>query len=247
MPKPPDPDAGNAEDGPRVLTWALVKRIDPRLPNTWGHWWIELGGEESYGWWPTPCPMGWKGAMLGSNGCLNGIGTGNGGTPSRDAYHGEESDHWFHPTLVAEKSDDQVRAEIRAFARNHVGGFCWQWPWLRQRECNCRTFQQEMFAAVGLVEKPQYLYTRGPGCPFMYPFRSVKWRTVDALADTIAWLRSRFPVGRRRARRDDAPGRAEHNDRLEQRSGAASLPLTDPRGRAQAQARGVLVAESTDA
>lgn len=245
VPEAAESDRGDPEAVPRVLTWAVVKRIDPRLPNTWGHWWIELDGEESYGWWPTPCPMGWKGAMLGSDGCLNGIGTANKGTATRDAYHGLEPDHWFHPTLVVEKSDEQVRAEIRAFAHRHVGGFCWRWPWLRQRECNCRTFQQEMFAAVGLFEEPQHLHTQGPGCPFMYPFRAVKWRLLDALAEALAWLRSRLRLGRRPAGLADDG--VEHTDAPEPRSGAASLPLTDPRGRAQARARGVFVPESTDA
>lgn len=237
---------GEAESVPRVLTWAVVKRIDPRLPNTWGHWWIELDGEESYGWWPTPCPMRWKGAMLGSEGCLNGIGTANRGTATRDAYHGLEPDHSFHPTLIVDRSDDQVRAAIRAFAHGHRGGFCWRWPWLRQQECNCRTFQQGMFAAVGLLEEPEYLYTQGPGCPFMYPFRVVKWRVADAATDAVAWMRSGLPIRRLRARRGAAAGLDERADAREGRPRAASLPLTDPRGRAQARARGVLVRESAD-
>jgi len=178
---------------PRVLRWIVVKRIDPRLPNTWGHWWIELDGGESYGWWPAPCPMGWKGAMLGSRGCLNGIGTGNGGTPTRDAYHGEEPDHWFHPTLVVEKTDEEIRADIRAFAHRFVGGFRWQWWWLRDRAENCRTFQDDLFAYVGLYEEPEYLYTRGPGCPFMMLFRRVRWRVEDSFDAAVERIRGSPP------------------------------------------------------
>jgi hypothetical protein len=230
---PPRSDATPSASVPRVLTWIVVKRIDPRLPNTWGHWWVELDDQESYGWWPRPCPMGWKGAVLGSDGCLNGMGTSAGGAASRDAYHGEEPDHWFHPTLLVDKSDDQVRAEIRAFARSHVGGFRWQWWWLRGGAQNCRTFQDGMFEAVGLFEEPEYLYTRGSGCPFMFPFRRVKWRTIDAVADAIAWLRSLSPARRRRNRhRDDAQ--------------PSQLPFTDPRGRAQARIRGTLLPEHQD-
>ncbi len=235
-------DVGDVEDVPRVLTWAVVKRIDPRLPNTWGHWWIELEGEESYGWWPTPCPMGWKGALLGSRGCLNGIGTTNGGTVTRDAYHGDAPDHWFHPTLVVAKSDDQVRAEIRAFAQSFVGGFRWQWWWLRQPAVNCRTFQQGMFEAVGLFEEPEYLHTQGSGCPFMYPFRRVKWRILDALDAAIAQARGWSPPGRGRSGPRVDGDLAEHTELEPKREPDASLPLTDPKARARARIRGALVA-----
>jgi hypothetical protein len=222
---------GDAEHVPRVLKWAVVKRIDPRLPNTWGHWWIEFG-DESYGWWPTPCPMGWKGALLGSRGVLNGIGTTNGGTATRDAYHGDEPDHWFHPTLVASKSDDQVRAEIRAFAQRYVGGFRWQWWWLREPAENCRTFQDEMFETVGLFEEPEYLYTRGSGCPFMFPFRRVKWTIIDGVAMALARVRGWSPTPRWR--------RGERTLSAQRHPEASAPMLTDPKARALARIRGTL-------
>ncbi|MEO8687745.1 MAG: hypothetical protein ABI611_05950 [Solirubrobacteraceae bacterium] len=189
----PNEDPAETPRVPRVLEFAVVKRIDARLPNTWGHWWIELDNEESYGWWPMPCPMGWRGALLGSRGCLNGTGGPTGGTMTRDAYHGDEPDHRFHPTLVVAKSDDEVRAEIRAIAQSYVGGFRWQWWWLRQPAENCRTFQYEMFEAVGLFEEPQYLYTQGSGCPFMFQVRRVKWRVQDLVVAAA----SRVRLGRR--------------------------------------------------
>lgn len=221
---------------PRVLTFALVKRIDPRLPNTWGHWWIELDDEQSYGWWPTPCPMRWRDAVLGTRGVLNGIGTPNGGSMTRDAYHGDEPDHAFHPTLVTEKSDDQVRAEIRTFAQRYAGGFRWQWWWLRQPAENCRTFQDEMFAAVGLLEEATYLYSRGAGCPFMYPFRVVKWRTIDAVIAVLARTRDWSAAPRRSGVPDH--DRPATRTRAAQRPSAAPGPaLTDPKARAQAKIR----------
>jgi len=219
------------------LTFALVKRIDPRLPNTWGHWWIELDDGQSYGWWPTPCPMGWRGAVLGTRGVLNGVGTPNGGSLTRDAYHGDEPDHAFHPTLVVEKSDDDVRAEIRGFAQRYVGGFRWQWWWLRQPAENCRTFQDEMFEAIGLLEEPQYLYSRGAGCPFMYPFRHVKWRTIDAVTAVVARTRDWSAATRRRSG-PDHDRRPATRTRAAQRPSAAPGPaLTDPKARAQAKIR----------
>ena len=222
---------------PRVLTFAVVKRIDPRLWDTWGHWWIELDGEESYGWWPTPCPMGYYRAFFGSRGVLNGIDTTSAGNSRRDAYHGEEPDHWFHPTLVVDKSDDQVRTEIRAFAHRYVGGFRWQWWWLRGPAQNCRTFQQDMFEAVGLFEEPEYLYTRGSGCPFMYPFREIKWRAIDAAAAMVARMRG-WSRSHRRARIVD--GRADLAEAAvsgERRPGALVGPLADPKARARARIR----------
>jgi len=232
-----------AEPVPRVLTWMVVKRIDPRLWDTWGHWWIEFG-EESYGWWPSPCPMGWRAAMLGTGGVLNGIGTTNGGTETRDAYHGEEPDHQFHPTLIVDKSDDELRADIRAFARSYVGGFCWQWWWLRQPAENCRTFQDGLFEAVGLLEAPEYLYTRGSGCPFMFPFRQLKWGVIDAVASAAVrvrgWLRG--SLGRRgRELEAEPPGATAPSGRR-----ADPPPLTDPKARARARIRGTPVPRSSD-
>lgn len=237
-----DRERGEVERVPRVLTWAVVKRIDPRLWDTWGHWWIEFG-EESYGWWPSPCPMGWRAAMLGTGGVLNGIGTTSGGNPTRDAYHGEEPDHQFHPTLIVDKSDEDVRAAIRAFAHSYVGGFRWQWWWLRQPAENCRTFQDAMFESAGLFEQPEYLYTRGSGCPFMYPFRQVKWGAIDAAANAIVrvrdWLRG--PL-RRRGRELDGDAAATAAAKRH----ADSVSLADPKARARARIRGTLGPPSSD-
>jgi hypothetical protein len=241
----PAADLGASRAVPRVLTWAVVKRIDPRLLNTWGHWWIELADEESYGWWPSPCPMGWRGAMLGSGGCLNGIDGDNDGTLTRDAYHGEEPDHWFHPTLIVDKSDDQVRTEIREFAQNYVGGFRWQWWWLRQPAENCRTFQDAMFEAVGLYEEPEYLYTRGSGCPFMFPIRRVKWAIVDAIADVFGRLCGWLPIPRRTVGGGESVHSATMVD-CDTNSGGPPHPLADPKARARARIRGTLLPEQRE-
>lgn len=228
-----DVDAAPARNSavPRTLTWAVVKRIDPRLWDTWGHWWIEFG-EESYGWWPDPCPMGWRAAMLGTGGVLNGWGTTTTGTRTRDAYHGEEPDHWFYPTLILDKSDEQVRAEIRAFAQSYAGGFRWQWWWLREGADNCRTFQDRLFEAVGLYEEPDYLYTRGSGCPFMFPLRRVKWGVIDALAGPLSRLRDRLP---------EVFVRAGHRRNVGAAVTEAAHPLASAKARARARTRGTLV------
>jgi hypothetical protein len=45
---------------------------------------------------------------------------------------------------------------------------------------HCHTFQLDLFTAVGLTEGPDLLYTRGPGCPFMYLVRRAGWKLQDA-------------------------------------------------------------------
>lgn len=229
--RPPEPIS-------RVLTFVVIKRIDPRLPNTWGHWWIELDGEESFGWWPDPCPMGWRGALLGTGGVLNGIGTTDGATTTRDAYHGDEPDHWFHPTLLVDKSDEQVCADIRAFAHSYCGGFRWQWWWLRQPGENCRTFQDKLFEAVGLHEEPDMLYTRGAGCPFMYPFRRVKWRSVDAAVSAVAQVSGWWPLHGRRGAPPDDRAVVDDTTRARRRSDSLAPLLGDAKARAKAKIRG---------
>ena len=196
-PNPGERAARHADAVPRVLPFVTIKRIDPRFPSTWGHWWIEVDDQESYGWWPLPCPLGLRRALTGTRGTINGLGARTDGTPTRDPYHGDEPDHCFHPTLVVAKSDDQVRADIRAFASNYVGAWHYQWWWLPRPPQNCRYFQWELFDAVGLVEEPEYLYTHGPGCPFMYPLRSATWRAQDIIA--AVFMRARTALrGRRR-------------------------------------------------
>jgi hypothetical protein len=96
-----------------------------------------------------------------------------------------------------------------------------------------------MFRVVGLFEEPEYLYTRGSGCPFMYPFRVVKWRIVDAIADAFTRRRAWSPA--RMVRRGDRVLPAQRASAAERESGACELPLTDPRNRARARIRGTLL------
>jgi len=78
------------------------------------------------------------------------------------------------------KPDDQVREEILSFAHGYRAP--WRWHWTSARASGtCRVFQDELLAAVGLVEGLEQLHTRGSGCPFLYPFRHVGWRLADGL------------------------------------------------------------------
>jgi hypothetical protein len=156
-------------DPPRSLPFLMVKRTNPRF-GTFGHWWIEIDGVESYGWWPQRCPLRMRDFVLGGRGALNGItGSCAGGTLHRDPHHHETAEYEFHPVVTIRKSDRRVRAEIRAFASAFEGG--WRWSTKPETE-DCRTFQVRMMNAIGLIEPGQHIESRGRGCPFLALFRS---------------------------------------------------------------------------
>ena len=174
---------------PRVLSFIVMNRDAPKIRDHYGHWWIEIDGVESYGWWADHCPFRVRDMIIGTRGVLNGVGgTCRGGTPSTDPRHGDEPDNYFFPILVVPKSDRQVREDIRTFARSHHAAWGWQWWWSRERMTHCHTFQDDLFRAVGLREPAEYVYTRGPGCPFMYPWRRLAWKLQDTAASIRAWL-----------------------------------------------------------
>jgi len=160
---------------PRSLPWLVVKRYDSRLGDAYGHWWIELDATESYGWWPHRRPVRVPGMLIGTRGALNGRKRRQRRGPWLDPHHGDSGDYAFHPTLVAPKSDWQVRREIRRFARRFRGR--WRWS-LRRPSTNCRSFQIGLFQAVGLVEGVEHLHSRGRGCPFLRPLRTVRCRAA---------------------------------------------------------------------
>jgi hypothetical protein len=156
---------------PREVPWLVVKRNDMRLGRTYGHWWLELDGEESYGWWPHRTPVRLRDFLVGpGQGDLNGVSSG-GGTLRRDSYHGERADHVFHPVLVRRRSDWRLRRDIRRFAGAFAGGWRWR-P--RAAAANCRSFQATLLASVGLVDGPGGEGSLGAGCPVLRPLRRVR-------------------------------------------------------------------------
>ncbi len=166
----------------RTLSWVTIKRNNPGFKDTYGHWWLEIDGRESYAWWAVRCPLRLQDVLFGTQGVLNGLASPQlGGTATTDPRHGEIGDHTFHPWLPSDGSDEQVRADIRRFARSYAGRWGWQWWWRRQRMTNCHTFQDDLFAAVGLTEPLEFRYTRGPGCPFQYQLRRCAWWVSDGL------------------------------------------------------------------
>src|SRR5487761_1832515 len=141
---------------PRRLPFVVVKRNIPRFRDSYGHWWIEVDGTESYGWWSMRRPLSVPQVIVGTHGTLNGVGGDVvGGTLTTDPRHGEDADFAFHPLLLNGKSDDEVRNEIRHLATSYGGRWGWPWWWCRTRMTNCHTFQLDLFAGIGLYEGSQ--------------------------------------------------------------------------------------------
>jgi hypothetical protein len=125
--------------------------LRPPFIYDYGHWWTEIDGSESYGWWPDHCPVTTKETFLGTGGELNG-GKGCGRTtPKQDPHHGEvPTDADFNPVLTVPKADADVRREIHDF----VGSYSGEWRWTFGFGQNCRSFQKSLMTTVGLVEPP---------------------------------------------------------------------------------------------
>lgn len=151
----------------RLVERVVVKRNNPRLIDVYGHWWIEMDGVESYGWWPTVRPVSLRAAVGGVPGVLNGIGGPDGGTWSVDPRHGELADHAFHPAAADRRTDDEVVDAARRFASDFTGG----WRYSLRPTVNCRSFQTDLLAAAGLEVPAGYRHTGGVGCPFLAPLR----------------------------------------------------------------------------
>ena len=134
----------------RMLNFIALKRKNISLlkgsEDKYGHWWIEIDGIESYGWWPKK-PVGVIGTLVGVEGELNGQTT-FGGTATRDPHNGDDADEEFNPKLVNSKTDEQVRQEIRTFATNYRGEWRWTFGWGQ----NCHTFQMALMKSVGLED-----------------------------------------------------------------------------------------------
>lgn len=104
----------------------------------YGHWWTDLGGGESYGWWPKN-PVGLKGTLLGTDGELNGQ-TSFGGTPTQDPHHSDSGEDEYNVMIDSGKNESDVKSEMRVFA----GAYSGEWRWTFGFGQNCHTFQKSM-------------------------------------------------------------------------------------------------------
>ncbi len=191
------PLAASAPTTPRVVKFLTAKRNMPLAGRSYGHWWLEVDAEESYGWWPARCPLGVAGIIRGTTGVLNGLEATGGGTPTRDPNHGLLADYEFSPVLVMERSDDELRAAIRSFASTFTGG----WRWSTRPTMNCRLFQLALFDSVGLVDGTGNYRSRGVGCPALAPVR----RAAGRVSGRRRWPFNLPPPGRRVAEMQPVP------------------------------------------
>lgn len=76
------------------IKWKVV--VGLQQGDGYGHWWTELEGTESYGWWPKRPVQGLVATLKGVTGELNGQ-TNFGGTPKQDPHHGDAAEEKFHP------------------------------------------------------------------------------------------------------------------------------------------------------
>jgi hypothetical protein len=176
---------------PRMVEFVVAKRNVPMAGRSYGHWWVEVDGVESYGWWPARCPVRLRELVRGTAGVLNGVGVVPDGTLTRDPDHGLPADYEFHPVLVVARTDVELRNAIRNFASSFAGG----WRWSIRPTMNCRLFQLALFDAVGLVDGTGNYYTRGSGCPALAPLR----RVVGRASGRRRWPRNLPQPGERLA------------------------------------------------
>lgn len=125
------------------------KNINKTGEDKYGHWWTEIGGNESYGWWPENT-VGFWGTIFGVPGELNGQTLSKGkGTPTRDPHHGHPADEVFNPKISLSeeckcKTCDEAANCIRNFANSYSGS--WSWPFGQ----NCHSFQESAMSSCCL-------------------------------------------------------------------------------------------------
>jgi hypothetical protein len=132
------------------------KNISLTGDDKFGHWWTELGDDESYGWWPAEplsegggLPQALGRTMTGVKGDLNGQAM-FGGNPTQDPHHGDPAEESFHPKVGVcdTRTDDEIKDCIRGYAKSYSG----EWRWTFGFGQNCHTFQEGLMSHCGLSE-----------------------------------------------------------------------------------------------
>lgn len=144
------PGSKNGTPKTRSVESITIKRknINLAADDKYGHWWFEIDGKESYGWWPK-YPVGIQETLGGTDGELNGQ-TSFGGSATKDPHHGDSVEQEFHPQFdcTDARSDDQIKDCLRNFAKSYSG----PWRWTFGAGQNCHTFQEAALQHCGLKE-----------------------------------------------------------------------------------------------
>ena len=116
----------------------------------YGHWWVEVNGNKSYGWWPDRY-VNIKDTLISVPGILNGQDPAPfRGTPTRDPHHGYSADESIQTYIKShERTIAEVKQNIRNFANNYSG--TWRWPFGQ----NCQSFQKSMVSSVKLIKEDE--------------------------------------------------------------------------------------------
>jgi len=127
----------------KILWGELVGIEEESGRDQYGHWWVEIDGNESYGWWPIG-QVDFKGTIMGVPGALN-------RDPSNkstiDPHHNEDADMEFSPVIDAKDTRTTneiincIRKFAKAYAKTHPS---WSYPAIGKGTGNCQTFQEEM-------------------------------------------------------------------------------------------------------
>lgn len=132
---------------------AILKRKEISLKSDddkYGHWWIELNNNESYGWWPDRYVNIWD-TLTSVPGILNGQPPAPfGGTEKTDPHHADTADISIQTYVIShERTISETIMDIRNFANNYSG--TWSWPFGQ----NCHSFQNSMVNSVRLIKEDE--------------------------------------------------------------------------------------------
>jgi len=114
----------------------------------YGHHWLEIGSDESYGYWPNNPLRGLGETIGGVPGSVNPSTMGS-TAPTRDPDHGKSAGEVFHPKIkggAIDGIDCIVKCKeaadcFRDFAKNYSAD-TWAYPGIGGKE-NCHTFQKQ--------------------------------------------------------------------------------------------------------
>ncbi len=158
------PEGGEAEHVVEMKVYRLVDtivfkrqqiRIDLKesiksrtVAADYGHWWTELGGGESYGWWPAG-PLDLASTFMGVPGALNGFVDGScrfgeDCTPTRDPHDGDVADQVFSPVLDDCRTDEDLKDTVRDVSTSYSGN----WSWRFEFGNHCHTMQKKIISRI---------------------------------------------------------------------------------------------------